>query len=111
MPPHPLTNYEIQNYYENETKFNCTYSTSNLSKLKDEVYITNPDEYKSVGSNWISFYVNDDNVTYFGIFRVKHIPKEIKKLIGNKNVITNIYRTQAYDSISNAFLLDLLSSC
>ena len=29
----------------------------------------------------------------------EHIPKEIKKLIGNKNIITNIYRTEAYDLI------------
>ena len=45
-----------------------------------------------------SFYVNGNNVTYFDSFEVEHIPKEIKKFIGNKN-ITNIYRTQAYDSI------------
>ena len=30
---------------------------------------------------------------------MEHIPKEIRKLIRNKNVITNIYRIQAYDSI------------
>ena len=36
---------------------------------------------------------------YFDSFGVKHIPKEIKKFIGNKNIITNIYRIQAYDSI------------
>ena len=44
-------------------------------------------------------YVNDNIVTYFDSFRVEHIPKEIKKFIGNKNIITNIYRTQAFDSI------------
>ena len=32
-------------------------------------------------------------------FGVEHIPKEIKKFIGNKNIITNICRIQAYDSI------------
>ena len=32
-------------------------------------------------------------------FEVEHIPKEIKKFIGNKNIITNICRIQAYDSI------------
>ena len=26
MPPHPLTNYEIQKYYQNEPKFNGIYS-------------------------------------------------------------------------------------
>ena len=28
-----------------------------------------------------------------------HIPKEIKKIMANKNVLTNIYRIQADDSI------------
>ena len=44
-------------------------------------------------------YINDNNVTYFDCFGVEHIPKEIKKLNGNKNIITNIYRIQASDSI------------
>ena len=44
-------------------------------------------------------HVNDDNVTYFDSFGVEHIAKEIIKIIGNKNVITNIYRIQAHDSI------------
>ena len=35
----------------------------------------------------------------FDSFGVEHIPKEIKKFIGNKNMTTNIYRIQAYDSI------------
>ena len=44
-------------------------------------------------------YVNVENVTYFDSFRVKHIPKEIKKLIGNKCIVTNICRIQPYNSI------------
>ena len=35
MPPHPLSNFEIQKYYENEPKFNGVYSKNNLSKIKD----------------------------------------------------------------------------
>ena len=46
-----------------------------------------------------SFYVNGNNVIYFDNFGVEHIPKEIKKFLGNKNIITNISRIQAYDSI------------
>ena len=42
--------------------------------------------------------MNGENVTYFDSFGVKHIPKKLKKLIGNENVTTNIYRIQAYDS-------------
>ena len=41
----------------------------------------------------------DNNVKYFDSFEIEHIPKEIKKFIGNKNVITNIYRIQACDVI------------
>ena len=44
-------------------------------------------------------YVNDNNVTYFDSFWVEHIPTEIIKLIGNKNIKTNIYRVKSYDSI------------
>ena len=43
--------------------------------------------------------MNVANVTYFDSFGVEYIPKEIKKLIGNKNITTNIYRTQTNDSI------------
>ena len=46
--------------------------------------VINFDEYKSIGTHWIDLYVNDDNMTYFDIFEVEHIPKEIKKFIGNK---------------------------
>ena len=53
--------------------------------------------------------VNGDNETYFDSFRVEYIPKKIKKFIGNKNIITNIYRIQANDSIMvDTFVLDLL---
>ena len=59
MPPHPLTNFVIKKYYQNEPKFNGVYSS----------------------------------------FGVENIPQEIKAFIGNKNIKTNIFRIQAYDSI------------
>ena len=49
-----------------------------------------------------TLYVNNHNVnkvTYFDSFGVELIPKEIKQITGIKNIITNIYRIQAYDSI------------
>ena len=63
---------------------------------------------------------NNNNVTYFDSFGVEHIPKEIKAFIiinsnnnttnnnnnnndnnnnNNKDIATNIFRIQAYDSI------------
>ena len=44
--------------------------------------------------------MQNNNVTYFDSFGVEHIPKEIEEFIQNKNIITNICRTQAYDSIT-----------
>ena len=38
-------------------------------------------------------------MTYFDSFGVKHIPKEIKNFINNKNIITNISRIQAHGSV------------
>ena len=32
MPPHPLTNFEIQKHYQNEPRFNGVYSRDNLPK-------------------------------------------------------------------------------
>ena len=95
MPPHPLTNFEIWKYYENEPKFNSVYARNNLPEIKDEVYVINLDEFKSVGTHWVALYVNGNNIIWFDGFGVEHIPKENKKLIKSKNIITNIYRIQA----------------
>ena len=32
MPPHPLTNFEIQKHYENEPRFNGVFSRDSLPK-------------------------------------------------------------------------------
>ena len=44
MPPHPLTNFEIQKYYKNERKFNRVNSRGNLPKIKIGEYVINRDE-------------------------------------------------------------------
>ena len=56
MLPHPLTNFEMQKYYQNEPKFNGVYSRNNLPKIKDGAYVINLDEFKSVGTHWITHY-------------------------------------------------------
>ena len=83
MPPHLFINFEIQKYYQNEPKFNGVYLRNNLPKIKDG----------------IALCVNDNNIIYFDTFEVEHIPKEIKKFIGDKNIITNIYRTDLLPTI------------
>ena len=108
--PHPLTNFEIQEYYQNEPRFNGVFSRDNLpNAIKNGAYVINLDEYRDIGTYWVALYVNNKTIIYFDSFGVEHIPKEIIKFIGNeqsssakarnKNKITNIYRIQAYDSI------------
>ena len=46
MPLHPLINFEIQTYYQNEPTFDGVYPRDNLPKIKDGAYIINTDEYK-----------------------------------------------------------------
>ena len=99
-PPHPLTNFEIQIYYQNEPRFNEVYLRDNLpDKTKDGAYVINLHEYSDIGTHWIALYVNTKTVTYFDNFGVEHIPNEIKKFINNKNIIANIFRKQEYDSV------------
>ena len=44
MPSHPLTNFEIQKYYQNEPRFNGVFSRDNLpKKIKDGAYVINLD--------------------------------------------------------------------
>ena len=101
LAPHPLTNFEIQEYYQNEPRFNGVFSGDNLpNSIKNGAYVINLDEYRDIRTHWVALYVNNNTIIYFGSFGVEHIPKEIIKFIGNnKKIITNIYRIQAYDSI------------
>ena len=98
MPPHPLTNFEIQKYYQNEPRFNGVYSRDNLPKIKDGAYVINLDEYSDIGIHWVALYVQNNAVTYFDSLGVEHILKKIRTFIGNKNLKTSIFRIQAYDS-------------
>ena len=91
MPLHPLTSFEIQKYYQNEPRFNG-------------VYVINLDEYSDIETHWVSLHVHNNDATYFDSFGVEHIPKQIRTFINNKNIKTNIFRTQAYDLIMCGYL-------
>ena len=100
MSSHPLTNFEIRKYYENEPRFNGVYSRDNLPKtIKNGAYVINLDEYADVGTHWTALYVQNNEAIYLDSFGVEHVPKEIKRFIGNKIIKTNIFRIQAYNSI------------
>ena len=84
MPPHPLTNFLIQKYYQSQPKFNGAYSRNNLPKIKDGAHVINLDKFKSIETHWIALYVNGNNSIYYNSFGVEHIPKKRKRFIRNK---------------------------
>ena len=89
---------KYKKYYQSEHKFNGVYSKNNLPEKKDGAFVIDLDEYKSIENHWIALYVNSDNgstshkAISFGSFGVGHMLKEIKNFIGNRIIITNIYR-------------------
>ena len=90
MLPHPLTNFEIWKYYQNEPKFNGVYSRNNLPEIKDLAYVINLNKYQSIGTYWIALCVDRNNrrASYNAIFSdsfgFKHFAKEIKSFTGIK---------------------------
>ena len=94
MPPHPLTNFEIQKYYQNEPRFNGVYSRDNLPKK-----IINLVKYLDNGTHWAALFCKRREIVYFDSFGVEHVPEEIKECIGNKNIKANTFRVQANNSM------------
>ena len=90
----------MQVYYQNEPRFIGVYSRNNLpDKIKEGAHVVNLDQYSDIGTHWIALYVNNNTVKYFDSFGIGHISKEVKKFVYNKNIIANIFRIQAYDSV------------
>ena len=99
MPPHPLTKFQIQKY-KNDPRFNGVFSRNNLpKKIKVGAYVINLDKYANVGTDWIALFCNRNEIVYLDSFGVKHVPQEIKKSVGNKNIKANIFGVQANDSV------------
>ena len=100
IPPYPLTNFWMKRYYQNEPRFNEVYSRDNLpNKIKAGAYVINLDEYADVGTNWIALFYRNNEIIYFDSFGVEHVPKEIEKFIGYKNIKINIFRIKSNNSI------------
>ena len=100
MPPHPLTNFEIQKF-KNEPRFNGVFSRNNLpKKMKDGAYVINLDEDANVGgTHWIALFCKKNETVYFDTFGVEYIPEEIKDFIKNKNIKIYIFGLEEYNSI------------
>ena len=53
---YPLTNFEIQKYYQRKSKFSGVFSRNNLTKIEDGAYVINLGEFKSIWTHWIALH-------------------------------------------------------
>ena len=89
MSCHPLANFEIRRYYQNEPIFNRVYCRDNLAKeIKDGAYVVNLEECADIAANWIALYCKNREIIYFDSFGAEHIPKETEKPIEHKIIKT-----------------------
>ena len=65
------------------------------------------DEYQDICTHWITLFVKKDQVIYFDSFGVEYVPKVIKKFTGNKDIKSNIFRIQAYNSLMFGYFCTL----
>ena len=113
IPPHPLTNFVLQKYYQNEPRFNGVFSRYDRpKKIKDGECVINLDEYADVGTRWIAIFCNRSETVHFDSFGVEHVPEELKEFIGKKNIKANIFWVQANNSVvCDSVMLDSLILC
>ena len=97
IPPHPLTNFEIQKYYKNEPRFNGVFLRNNLPKnIRDGAYIINLDEYADAGTHWIDC---KKMKLFISLVLVLNIFLNKLKNLSEKNIKANIFRVLENNSI------------
>ena len=83
IPPHSLTNFEIQKY-KNESRFNGVFSRNNSpKKIKDGAYIINLDEYADVGTHWIALFCKKIKLFISIVLVLNIFLKKLKHLVKN----------------------------
>ena len=82
MPPHPLTNFEIQKYYQNEPRFSGVNSINNLPKtIKNGAYVKNLDEYANVGTHGLLYFVTEMKLFVSIVLVLNMFLKKLKNLL------------------------------
>ena len=111
--PHPLTNFRILKYHQNELIFNGVFWRDNLrNKIKNGAYVINLDEYADVGTHWFALFCTEIEVIYFGSFGEEHIPKKLKNSLEIKiKKVTYLKYNQAIQQCLHAFALDSSILC
>ena len=82
MKRHPLRKFEIQKYYENESRFNAVFSRDNLpNKIKDGAYVINVDEHEDIGTHWIALFCKKIKLFILIVLELNIFLKKLKNLL------------------------------
>ena len=76
--PHRLTNFEIQEYYQNEPRFNGVFIRNNIpNTIQNGAYVINLDECSNIGTHWVALYVNNKTLTYLVLSELNIFQKKL----------------------------------
>ena len=85
MPPHLLTNFEIQKHFQIGPRFDGVYSRDSLpNKIKDGAYMINLDEYADVSTHLIPLYCKNDEMFIAIDLEMDMFLKKLEKLFSIK---------------------------
>ena len=94
---------KVPKYYDQDCRFHDVFSRDNLPKIKDEAYVTNPNDKQSEGTHWVSLFVDKDNAVYFDSLGIEYIPQEVLSKIKDKSITRKIFGIQDDGSIMCRF--------
>ena len=102
-PLHPLSNFEITKYFNDEPRFNGIFSRNNLPRIKDRAYVINLDDKNSKETHWVSWFVDKNLAVYLDSFGIEDIPQEVLNKIKGISITQNLFRIQDNESIMCGF--------
>ena len=81
MPPHSLTNFEIQKYYQNEPRFSGVYTRNNLSEKRENgTYVINLDEHADVSTIGLLYFVKQVKLFISIVLVLNMLLKKLKNV-------------------------------
>ena len=96
MPPHPLTNFEMQKYYKNEPRFSGLFPRNNLpKKINDGAYVTNLDEYVDTQTRWSFKKIAKIRI------QIKSLNKIKRFKLGCQNILLNYKKWKTQNQKQN----------
>ena len=103
VPLHPLSNIEINQYFNYDSKFNGVFSRNNLPRIKYVPYVINLDDKNSKETHSDSLFIDRNTAVYFDSFRIEYIPQKVLNKIKDKSITHSIFRIHDNDSFTCGF--------